>query len=85
MAKKKKRSLSKEQRSLEDLISKSEIIRKNIDTILSAFKRIEKHISEMQKNLGERRVRQQSMNSRLEELRKNIKELDERMNQDGSI
>ena len=70
---------SKEKHNLEGLIKKSRVIRKNIDTIMTAFKRIEKHIGEMQKNVSERRARQQSMSNRLEELMKNVKELDENL------
>lgn len=78
-SKKNKIKKSKERRNLESLIKKSRVIRKNIDTIMMAFRRIEKHISEMQKNVSERRARQQSMSNRLEELMKNVKELDENL------
>jgi len=74
---KKSKSESKDARNLEKLIAKSRVIRKNIDTIMAAFKRIEKHISEMQQNVTERRVRQQTMSNRLEELMKNMKDLDD--------
>jgi archaellum component FlaC len=72
-----KKNKSKDTRNLEKLIAKSRVIRKNIDTIMAAFRRIEKHISEMQQNVTERRVRQQTMSNRLEELMKNMKDLDE--------
>jgi chromosome segregation ATPase len=79
MTQKKSKNKNKEGKSLQKLIKKSHVIRKNIDTIMSAFKRIEKHIGDMQKNVSERRVRQQSMSNRLEELMKNVQELDEKL------
>jgi archaellum component FlaC len=72
-----KKSKNKDARNLEKLIAKSRVIRKNIDAIMAAFRRIERHISEMQENVTERRVRQQTMSNRLEELMKNMKDLDE--------
>ncbi len=74
---KKSKNKSKDKKTtLEELIVRSHVVRKNIDTIMSAFKKIEKYLNEMQGSLNERRARQQSMSHRLEQLIKEIKELD---------
>jgi hypothetical protein len=46
-----KNKVKQKETTLKELIKKSKAIRKNIDTIMSAFKKIEKHVGEMKENL----------------------------------
>lgn len=84
MAKKQSRGKSKDNQHLEELIARSVLIRKNIDSIMTAFRKIEKHINTIQKGLNERRARQHATNTRLDELIKNIKEFDESIKVKGN-
>ena len=74
---KSKNKANEKETTLKDLIKKSKAIRKNIDTIMSAFKRIEKHMSEMQKGMDKKDTRQDAMSQTLEKLIKDMKQLDE--------
>jgi chromosome segregation ATPase len=71
-----KTKVKQKETTLKELIKKSKAIRKNIDTIMSAFKRIEKHVGEMKENLDKKDLRQQGMSETLEKLIKNMKQLD---------
>ena len=62
--------------TLKELISKSKVLRKNIDNILSAFKRIEKHMSEMQKSMDKKDSKQATVSRQIEKLIKDMKQLD---------
>lgn len=73
---KNKSKVKEKETTLKDLIKKSKAIRKNIDTIMSAFKRIEKHVVEMQKSVDKKDIRQDAMSQTLEKLIKNMKQLD---------
>jgi chromosome segregation ATPase len=73
----KNQSKAKEKDTLKELITKSKAIRKNIDTIMSSFRRLEKHMGEIKKSIDKRDSRQQSMSRELEKLIKNMKQLDE--------
>ena len=73
---KSKNKANEKETTLKDLIKKSKAIRKNIDTIMSAFKRIEKHMGEMKKNMDKKNTREDAMSQTLEKLIKNMKQLD---------
>ena len=74
---KSKTKANKKETTLKELIKKSKTIRKNIDTIMSAFKRIEKHVGEMQESMDKKDARQNAMSQTLEKLIKNMKQLDD--------
>jgi septation ring formation regulator EzrA len=76
---KNKNKVKEKETTLKELIKKSRAVRKNIDTIMAAFKRIEKHITEMQQGLDKKDARQDAMSQQLEKLVKNMKQLDQSM------
>src|SRR5262245_11323957 len=77
MAKTRNRTGDKEKdETLRELIDKSKDIRKNIDAIMSAFRKIEKHVNDVQKSIEKKDSRQQAVNQQLEKLIRNMKQLD---------
>ena len=77
MVSKNKNKVREKETTLKELIKKSRAVRQNIDTIMAAFKRIEKHITEMQQGLDKKDARQDAMSQQLEKLIKNMKQLDQ--------